>query len=104
MKQQALTESHAAQPLAGTPEDHKLKVIAYPNPTTGKLLLQFKQDVGRGVLYVTDIQGRRLKTMPITDVYAGSSLEIRLDGFAPGLYLLQVITDNSLFNSIISKE
>jgi hypothetical protein len=84
--------------------DEKLTLMTYPNPTSGRLHLQFNNDIDDGVFAVYDLQGRQLLSGAITSLKAGSHVELQLDGVARGMYLVRVITGNAVVSSMISKD
>ncbi len=66
----------------------------YPNPTSGHLMVETKED---GILYLSDVQGRQLGAYPIT---AGKAA-IQLSGMAAGIYTGKLIGAKSGNISIV---
>lgn len=62
--------------------DHQMKI--YPNPATGEITLEISDDLlGRATLHVFSMAGSPVLEQKATKI-------IRLDGMAPGLYLVQI--------------
>ncbi len=67
---------------------------AYPNPFTSYLTLQLPPSVSSATAKVFDLQGRQLLSQQVT----GSHIHIG-DGLAKGVYLLQLIQNNTIIYS-----
>ncbi len=69
-------------------------LLAYPNPTSGLLMVETKEE---GTLYLSDVQGRQLGAYPVT---AGKTA-IRLNGMATGIYTGKLVGANSGSISVV---
>ncbi|MFW5657688.1 MAG: lamin tail domain-containing protein, partial [Bacteroidota bacterium] len=65
------------------------KIKVYPNPARNRLFIDLSNNTGHGEvrLELMNVQGQMLKQIPASEK---SLIEIELDGFAPGIYLLKV--------------
>ena len=62
----------------------------YPNPATSYVIVEFNQREAVNELSIYDLTGR----MMYNECYQNRSyVELSLDGFTPGIYLLQLISD-----------
>ena len=78
--------------LTGTeyPESTSLKIVAYPNPTTGLLKLQVENDDGVGLMYyLFHTDGHLLESNSLR----GEEAVISLSGLVPATYFLKIIND-----------
>jgi hypothetical protein len=63
----------------------------YPNPAREKVTLNLTAKSGvQQTLYLRDLQGRTLKTLPIQLESGQHPTEISLEGLAPGLYFIEI--------------
>lgn len=63
----------------------------FPNPTTGVVTVQFDENVGnRGVLELTDLQGRVIERMQLDFASISNSLQMDLSALPKGVYLLRL--------------
>lgn len=63
----------------------------YPNPARDKVNIQLEAKSGlQQTLYLRDLQGRTLKTLPIQLESGQHPTEISLEGLAPGLYFIEI--------------
>ncbi|MBP5396114.1 MAG: T9SS type A sorting domain-containing protein [Bacteroidales bacterium] len=68
-----------------------VRVNVFPNPTAGRLWLEFSGELQVNVCRLYDLQGRLLKQMELRE----KTTEIDLTEYAPGCYLLQLSDGNS---------
>lgn len=82
---------HLAEPIVGITE-HRIDelVQVYPNPTTGKFTLSFNRVLDHAQVKITDLQGRLVQELKITDA-PGVSIELNE---APGMYFIHISTEN----------
>jgi hypothetical protein len=76
--------------ILGSPEPRRTKgLVVYPNPA-GERLTLLKQDgtLAGSVIHISDAQGRRARSAKVA---TGASFEIDIDGFTPGIYVIEVI-------------
>ena len=76
--------------ILGSPEPRRTQgLMAYPNPA-GELLTLMNQDgtLAGSVIHIIDAQGRRAGSALVAN---GTSIEIDLHDFAPGIYVINVI-------------
>ncbi|MBR4491900.1 MAG: T9SS type A sorting domain-containing protein, partial [Bacteroidales bacterium] len=68
-----------------------VRVNVYPNPTSGRLWLEYSGESQVNVCRLYDLQGRLLKQISLRE----KSTELDLTDYAPGCYLLQLSDGNS---------
>jgi hypothetical protein len=62
-------------------------IVIYPNPASTEVTLQFPKAVTNAEIRITDLSGKILQT---TNGYAGTNIQISLEGLAAGHYLLSI--------------
>ncbi|MBL7684330.1 MAG: T9SS type A sorting domain-containing protein [Flavipsychrobacter sp.] len=75
----------------------KLKV--YPNPNNGKFVVELPEDVGGGMISVTDMSGRLIQK---ADLNRNVKLEIDLGGVANGVYMVQMLNNNIIYRAMVT--
>lgn len=80
----------------------KNNISIYPNPTTGQLTIDFTkvQNFGKVMLQIQDITGKIL----IEKSNLQQNKELDLSGFANGIYIIIIQTEEDVFTSKIVKE
>ena len=68
-----------------------VRVNVFPNPTSGRLWLEYSGESHVNVCRLYDLHGRLLKQMELRE----NTAEIDLTDYAPGSYLLQLSDGNS---------
>ncbi|MBU2913693.1 T9SS type A sorting domain-containing protein [Reichenbachiella agariperforans] len=69
-------------------EEEELEMITYPNPTSGQLTIELKQETEESVsLRVVDLMG---KIVYATEQYGMRQVSIDLSGNPPGVYLIEL--------------
>ena len=77
-------------------------IFAFPNPTNGKLNLQWQESANeKGNVTITDITGREIYKTVISMNEGTGVKQIDLSGFANGLYLITVKSSNINYNNKI---
>jgi hypothetical protein len=69
-------------------------VLVYPNPTTGKLYMEFSESVGPQQYMIYSVSGQGLATQTVgagTDPTSSLLLSIDVSGLSAGTYILKVI-------------
>ena len=67
------------------------EMIAYPNPTSGKLNVSFTALAKeKYTLKLTDLVGRVMMSMPSTSEEGANLQELDLSNYAKGMYLLSI--------------
>jgi subtilisin-like proprotein convertase family protein len=67
-------------------------LLAYPNPTTGKLNVEFTQTESAAKLVVTDMFGRTIQQQEVESNGTGlQQVSLDMSSLQPGTYLLQVL-------------
>ena len=67
----------------------------YPNPGNGRINLVFNQDLKDAVLYVKNIVGQQVvEPIMINDKHENETLGLILDELTPGIYFIEVITED----------
>ncbi|WP_306639719.1 T9SS type A sorting domain-containing protein [Sanyastnella coralliicola] len=61
----------------------------FPNPNTGIFNVRFNNNVDIATLSVMDMTGRTVAALPLQNLPAGAQVEVNLDQFGSGLYLVQ---------------
>jgi len=72
-------------------EKEKTEILLYPNPATDHVVISSKT-ANLKTIAVYDTKGRLIRAMNA----AGNQMNLSLEGMAPGLYILQVQTDERL--------
>ncbi len=77
----------------------------YPNPATHQLTLEYMApDVKKLSVSLLDLNGRRVFSRDVRDITPGlNSLQVPLDGLAPGIYVLQLRSDDRVATIKISR-
>lgn len=80
----------------------KNNISIYPNPTTGQLTINFKKvrNFGKIHIQIQDITGKVL----IEKSNLQQNEELDLSGFANGIYIIRIQTEEDVFTSKIVKE
>ena len=74
----------------------------FPNPTAGKLSLQFKADAVPTILRITDIMGREVFKQSLNNFDGAYNDELNLTEFAsPGTLFINIIQDDKIFTEKI---
>ena len=81
-----------------------LDITPFPNPTHGRLHIRMGQDVETGVLSLIDMQGRQLGYLQLSNLRAGETVDLELDGLTPGLYFVRLITGENSVTRTVRKE
>lgn len=77
-------------------------IVLYPNPTTGHLTLLNKTTAQLDNLVITDIKGRVIKTIDLTE--AGMEINFSLDQLAAGMYFIKInATETSIVKRIVKQ-
>ena len=72
-----------------------METKVYPNPTTGKLTVEFSSYTGGAYnLTVTDMSGRTILTEDVKATSGNNQHQLNLESANPGMYMLY-IKDNS---------
>ena len=79
-------------------------VFAFPNPTNGKLYLQWQESTTeKGNVSITDVTGREIYKTVINMNEGTGIKQIDLSGFANGLYIITVKSGTINYNNKIEK-
>lgn len=83
--------------VASSVQDTKDKLfLCYPNPTDGKIYLDFYQpDIGNLVFRITDLSGRIVQAQSCNNPSAYHKT-IDLSGLREGMYFLQIVSDGQI--------
>ncbi len=73
--------------------DFQTDMVTYPNPTSGSLYLIFQDNVESVNVIITDIAG---KVIYVTSGSNAKEIEINTNGFAEGVYVVQVQTPEGI--------
>lgn len=65
-----------------------------PNPASASCMITFASAQSNVQFEITDVQGRVVKSQKESSVNAGTPVVIDLNGIAPGVYMLNVISEN----------
>ncbi|MFZ7144954.1 MAG: T9SS type A sorting domain-containing protein, partial [Bacteroidota bacterium] len=77
------------------------ELSAYPNPTSGKVKVEFTSDIKANVVMaVTDLTGKIVIEEMITAIQGMNSKELDMENLAKGIYMLNLRTDESISQSI----
>jgi len=82
----SISEENSLKPISET------SLLAYPNPTTGKLNVEFTQAESAAKLVVTDMLGRMIQQQEVELNGTGlQQVSLDMSSLQPGTYLLQVL-------------
>lgn len=83
-------------------ENTQIRANIYPNPTSSKATIEIEGLLNNADIIVYDIMGKAIKTYKLNT--SQNSLEIELNGFAPGIYNVKVInSDYNITKKLIVK-
>lgn len=82
--------------LAGTTEDFD-NVNVFPNPTSGKVAIDFKKELAKATIKVTDAAGKILFTQKDITLQAGKK-EIDLSAHPQGIYFINIESGDLKYN------
>lgn len=71
----------------------------YPNPNTGRFIIELPVDVTGGIVAVTDMSGRSIKNIALGK---DAKLEVDLGNVANGTYMVQVLNDDKRYRAIVT--
>ena len=84
---------YTCEPVSTEDMDFQIDVVAYPNPTSGSLYLTFQDNVDNVKVIITDIAG---KLIYVTSSLNAKVIEINTNGFAEGVYAVQLQTPQGI--------
>lgn len=82
--------------LAGSTENLD-NVNVFPNPTTGKVIIDFKKELAKASVKVTDATGKTLFVQKDMKVQAGAKT-IDLSAYPQGIYFINIESDDLKYN------
>ncbi|TAL63425.1 MAG: T9SS type A sorting domain-containing protein [Bacteroidetes bacterium] len=74
-------------------------VLVYPNPNDGLFTLELNQLFGRGEVVIFNMLGEAVKNLPVKE--KDKKIRINLNGYAKGVYQVQVKCENIIINKKI---
>jgi hypothetical protein len=86
------------EPETFTQGDQKFSI--YPNPSTGRLTIDFMKDKQSALIHVMNLQGTRLNTLRIQDQ---PKAEIDISNLSPGIYLVMIQTNDAVITRKVIK-
>ncbi len=75
----------------------------FPNPNNGNFNIQLPQDLNDGIVTVTDMSGRILYSQNVSEA-TNNSLDLDLENFEAGIYLLQINSNAKRWQQIFVKQ
>jgi PKD repeat protein len=82
----------------------KTPLSVYPNPTSNKVMIELpSNEIKLRELQIADVTGRRLKTISLSDI-SKHEFEVDLSSFNTGVYLIQVIGEQSRYKAQVIKQ
>ncbi|MCX6312034.1 MAG: PKD domain-containing protein [Bacteroidetes bacterium] len=70
-------------------------VNVYPNPTNGQFNVLFNNNNNSVVsIQLYNLEGKLMQQKQINNVKAGTSVQINVEGYATGMYMLKLLGDN----------
>lgn len=82
---------HITQPNSLRETSDPYGLVIYPNPTSGNLHIEFNAALkGQSTLHIRDITGRELYSREIPANSSRHKEDISLDGYAKGIYFLDI--------------
>jgi hypothetical protein len=76
----------------------------YPNPADDNLNVVLNNNVEHGVLIVTDIMGRQLHHVQISNLKKDEVLQTNIEHLSKGLYVIKVVANDAVATRIVSKK
>lgn len=92
------------QPLSGVKFSfiNNLKAKVYPNPFSQSIYISFSEVISNPIyITISDMSGRNLKSLKYI---ASQKIELPLDTFSSGIYILKVTTKNKQFITNLLKK
>lgn len=78
--------------FGGINENLSDQISVYPNPTTGDMMITFEKSISQATIQITDISGRIVFQQTN---FTGTNLSIDLTDQPVGIYVLEVMNENS---------
>jgi len=76
-------------------------VKIYPNPASDKLYIDLTNTkASKGQMVVKDALGKTVMTIPVNISSGTNHLEIDISGLRPGIYIVQIVSEDNLVNSV----
>jgi|SRR5690554_3409831 len=75
--------------------------VIYPNPTTGKVTIQFEKEYEKCTIHLSELNG---KTLFSNQYHTVDTITLDLESVGAGLYIIHVETDNEKAGEIIIKK
>ncbi len=95
----------APEPLAGDTDISELsdlEMICFPNPATDQVNISFNRDVKNGTIIFTDISGRNVYQLTITELSEQETVSINTGNWPGGLFVVRLITNDGTTTQIIA--
>ena len=105
------TDATCSQPLSKAIQIDLLSVMErpqsyfslYPNPSDGKVNLVVEQDLkGKSVVEVYNVLGHLMTSRTLQNLSQGQSIDIDLQHYAPGLYIIKLCNDEGCWSQKVS--
>ena len=105
------TDATCSQPLSKAIQIDLLSVMErpqscfslYPNPSDGKVNLVVEQDLkGKSVVEVYNVLGHLMTSSTLQNLSQGQSIDIDLQHYAPGLYIIKLCNDKGCWSQKVS--
>ncbi len=93
--------------ITGIENNHDIsdRFRIYPNPVKDKLILHFVSEQNNPVEFrMMNLTGQMLLKETFSSVAIGNTKEIKLDGYQPGIYLVQLTDRNETYTQRIVVE
>ena len=77
----------------------------YPNPSTGRFNITFNGEKSREAsIKLYNINGEEKILHPRVTLYKGSTIDLHLNNYTPGIYILKIISGDEIFTEKIIKK
>jgi len=81
--------------------DEQINIILYPNPANDKIYLKMNNSLNNSAqIVICDATGKTV----LTQTYNGNETTIDISSLAPGIYLVQSVSDIQIYNSTFIKQ
>ncbi|QES88699.1 T9SS type A sorting domain-containing protein [Rhizosphaericola mali] len=72
----------------------------YPNPTSGRITVEFTNALNNASIILTDMSGRTLQST----IKSGAQISLDLSSYPSGMYILQIKDNQTLFTQKVIKK
>jgi parallel beta-helix repeat protein len=74
-------------------------LAVFPNPTSSMLNVVLPPSLDGGVITIYDLAGREMHTQNLGLKNTGSTVQVDMNSFQPGVYILRIISSNGIYQA-----